>query len=123
MKTHREPLRVLIAIDFGQTGSGYAYAFLEDKEQLLYYTGIWPDQRKIHHKTRTAVLCDRNGLLNWGYSAIVQTASLLKAGKKKGYYCVWDFKLDLHNGKPSPEGPLCLRGKSGPSGLGFPLCK
>jgi molecular chaperone DnaK (HSP70) len=108
MNTHHETLRVLVAIDFGQTGSGYSWVFFGDG--VVNYNTKWPNPiLPLQHKTRTALLYNRDGFVDWGDSGVKQSWNQLER-VNSGYRLVKNFKLHLHNGVRSAEGPLA-RGK------------
>jgi hypothetical protein len=111
-----EAPRVVIAIDFGSSRSGYAFAFPNQGE--IKYNTDWPDQPFKYCKTLTTLLCLQNGqVAAWGYSAHTELARLRSEGQVRGYCLVSGFKPNLHTGAPSDRGPLL----SGPAGRSWPV--
>lgn len=106
----RDGARVVIAIDFGTSRSGYAYAFVHDP-RIIKRTA-WPDQPFQYAKTSTNLLCDASGkVAGWGFSARKEIARLRRAKKHAGYYHLVGFKVALRTGQPSPKGPIFRTGK------------
>lgn len=98
-------ISVIIAVDFGQTGSGFAHAFLRDRRvQLL---DDWPDQTIGYVKTPSALLYGPDpdgGVAHWGFSAFRHLASLYGNEEANRYRIVSNFKIDLFRDRNNPTG-------------------
>jgi hypothetical protein len=100
-----EAARVVIAIDFGSSRSGYAYAFLHDRR--ISRRTAWPDQAFHYPKTSTNLLCEPSGAVTaWGYTARKEMARLRRERRHHGYSHVTGFKVALRKGRPSVHGPV-----------------
>lgn len=97
--------RVVVAIDFGTSRSGYAYAFKDDKRVISKTE--WPDQIVPFAKTLTQILYtpDRH-VKAWGYNARQQLAQLRQSREAKNYPFFKNFKMDLVYGKQTSKGPI-----------------
>ena len=101
--------RVVIAIDFGTSRSGYAYAFLHDRR--IVKRTAWPDQPFHYAKTSTNILWDAAGAVAaWGFTARKEMARLRRENKHQGFVHLTGFKVALRKGTPSPEGPTFRTG-------------
>ena len=108
--------RVVVAIDFGTSRSGYGFAFPHDKQ--IQRCIQWPDQPFSYLKTLTNLLCTSEGeVVAWGYTARSEQARLRKNNNLNGHHLLAGFKLHLHTGEPSPRGPLLRLGDD----LTFPV--
>lgn len=94
--------RVAAAIDFGTHGSGFAWAFLSEREQPIAKRTItfhqeWPGQAAPYVKTRTALLLDDRGqVIEWGYPASVRFRH--EARQRPGMRLAHQFKMALPDG-------------------------
>ncbi|CAI2174732.1 1672_t:CDS:2 [Funneliformis geosporum] len=72
--------RILVAIDFGTTYSGFAYAHKENPENVVV-NNSWPGREGVF-KTPTALQYDEryNKVINWGYNALVEEPDELEEG-------------------------------------------
>jgi hypothetical protein len=71
--------RAVVAIDFGTSRSGYAYAFTEDR--TIYGRTDWPGQMVPYCKAPTRLLYDGGAEpIGWGYEASSKLAQLLLRG-------------------------------------------
>lgn len=82
---------VVMAIDFGTTYTGYAYAFYNDPTQI---TGNYWDGTQI--KTPTVVLLDeRQQFHSFGREAKKKYMQLIKKGEHEKWYYFEHFKMKL----------------------------
>lgn len=96
--------RVVIAIDFGTSRSGYAYAFKDDKKVIGRTK--WPDGSVPFPKTLTQILYSpEREVMAWGYTAREQLAELRQNRGAKNYPFFTNFKMDLVNGHQTIDGP------------------
>ncbi len=104
MDVNGRTIQVVVAIDFGTSRSGYAYAFIgekkdEKKPEPKPHFG-WPDQPHPYEKTATYLLFSPERELEaWGYSARLKLAQLRKDKKAKEYHFLSNFKMALHEKK------------------------
>jgi molecular chaperone DnaK (HSP70) len=97
--------RIVIAIDFGTSRSGYAYAFLEDR--TIYGRTEWPGQQVPYCKTLTDLLYTPGGeAIAWGYEARRKLAELRKNHAARDYYFFSRFKMKLREGNKTADGPV-----------------
>ncbi len=98
MDVNDKSLRVVIALDFGTSRSGYAYAFINEKEPKLHFE--WPAQAVPYEKTATHLLyTPTKDVESWGYSARQRLAQLRRDRKAKKYHFFQNFKMALHEKK------------------------
>jgi molecular chaperone DnaK (HSP70) len=92
--------RVVVAIDFGTHGTGFAWTAVSDENDLLSERRIsfyenWPGQKINYPKNRSAVLLDANGdFLAWGYQAVAEAD---KMPKGTGWRLRTGFKMSLRD--------------------------
>ena len=80
-----------MAIDFGTTYTGYAYAFCDTPERI--YTNNWDE---THIKTPTVVLLDeRQWFHSFGREAKTKYVQLIKQGLHHKWYYFEHFKMKL----------------------------
>lgn len=79
-------IQIVIAVDFGTSRSGFAYAYTSKQNEIHKFIN-WPEQEVPYVKTLTQLLYDSEGnFLAWGYPARRQFAeqcNLLKKEQKK----------------------------------------
>jgi molecular chaperone DnaK (HSP70) len=99
----RQQIKVIAAIDFGTSRSGYAYAFKDDKRVIGRYQ--WDKQPFQYIKTLTQSLYNSDGKLEaWGYSALYELAQLRKEKKAKDYSFFSTFKMALRESRKNSNG-------------------
>lgn len=108
----KSPFRVVVAIDFGTSRTGYAYAFTN--EEKIYVKTDWPAQPEPYPKTLTQVLYSpEKTLAAWGYEARSRYLDVRRQPDAKKYDFFANFKMKLHSTKNyNSEGPK-LTGTSG----------
>ena len=87
---------VVIAIDFGTSRSGYAYAFRAD-QQIVRNTN-WANQPVPYPKTLTQLLYQDSEAVAWGWSARRALEEMREAFDIKKYYLFESFKMALCGG-------------------------
>ncbi|MTJ55908.1 Hsp70 family protein [Anabaena sp. UHCC 0253] len=99
-------IKVVAAIDFGTSRSGYAYAFKDDKRVIGRYE--WDKQPFQYIKTLTQSLYNGDRKLEtWGYAALSRLAELRQAKNAKDYSFFPTFKMALRESrKRTDEGPI-----------------
>jgi hypothetical protein len=106
-----ETARVVMAIDFGTSRSGYAFAFTGDR--LIQRRTRWPDLPYPYVKTLTNLLRSPLGEITaWGYTARTELARLIEENAAQGHELLTSFKTSLHTGQPTPEGPVVRLGEN-----------
>lgn len=106
------PYRAIVAIDFGTARSGYAFAFLRDRQIAREYD--WPDQPHPVIKTLTHLLYDAAGEATaWGYTVMRMVVELRQRHEGRGYQLYKAFKTALRDGAIGPHGPLFEPGQGG----------
>ncbi|KEZ45057.1 hypothetical protein SAPIO_CDS2479 [Scedosporium apiospermum] len=93
---------LVIALDFGTTFSGIAYAFSTDPEEIYPITN-WPGgEDRIAPKTPTAIRYGRSLDVKWGYQLdltlsdnIMGLKLLLDPEQKRPYYIPTDIKAEM----------------------------
>ncbi|MGB3191407.1 MAG: Hsp70 family protein [Limnoraphis sp.] len=110
-------IKVIAAIDFGTSRSGYAYAFKDDKRIIGRYD--WEKQPFQYIKTLTQSLYNRDRKLEaWGYAALSRLAELRQAKNAKDYSFFPTFKMALRESRYRTEsGPM----KIANNGQEFPV--
>ncbi len=105
-----ESIRVVVAIDFGTSRSGFAYAFTVDRK-VIGWTD-WPGQSTAYPKTLTQLLYSPEGeVLEWGYLAPQRMAELRREADAAKYHLLRNFKMELHESTArSYRGPLIKQG-------------
>lgn len=106
MTLDNKKIKVVAAIDFGTSRSGYAYAFIDDKRVIGRYQ--WDKQPYDYIKTLTHILyTDDRKVEAWGYSALSRLAELRQSKNAKGYSFFSAFKMALRdNQKRTKDGPV-----------------
>ena len=90
----------VVAIDFGTTYSGYAFASRPDVETdpPKINTNTWQGSTLLSLKAPTAVLLDENKeLVSFGYDAENQFSDLLSDNEHQAHFYFHQFKMLLHN--------------------------
>ena len=103
--------RFVVAIDFGTSRSGYAFASVHDEEKIAYRVGNWPDQPFQTPKTPTLLLVDGEGKVHkCGYSALKHIATVSSAETQE--LVIADmFKMSLFRTEvPGSKQPQIKRG-------------
>jgi molecular chaperone DnaK (HSP70) len=96
------PFRLVIAIDFGTSRSGYAYCFNGDS--YIYTRKDWPAQPYKYPKTPTHLLYTADGkFVGWGANAINLLVQQREKYSGNGYYFFEKFKTLLHEECPVAE--------------------
>lgn len=99
------PIKAVVAVDFGTARSGYAIAFLRDRQ--VHYQEWWPGHLFPSVKTLTQLLYSPTGALHaWGYKVPREVARLGQEGANGGYHLLKHFKTQLHRGESGPHGPI-----------------
>ena len=109
--------RVVVAIDFGTHGTGFAWTAVSEendelRERRISFYENWPGQKINYPKNRSAVLLDATGdFLAWGYQAV---AEMDKMPKGAGWLLRTGFKMSLRDTSGVPtEGAAALAGQAG----------
>ncbi|CAB5125189.1 actin-like ATPase domain-containing protein [Rhizophagus irregularis] len=100
-------IRVVVAIDFGTTYSGFAYANKINPEEIETNTR-WSGREGLP-KTNTALLYDANcdQVLRWGELALFQEQRRKKNQDAEQFHIIERFKLHLDNKmKQKPQLPI-----------------
>lgn len=98
--THLGNSIFVVAIDFGTTYSGYAFASKQDfaNDPPKYSTSSWQGSKLLSLKAPTAVLLNADKeLVAFGYEAENQFSELLSSEEQDDYYYFHQFKMLLHN--------------------------
>ena len=96
-------IKVVVAIDFGTSRSGYAYASTSDRSNIVGRTE-WYKQPFPYIKTLTQSLYNNDRKLEeWGYSAMSRSAELRQNKSAKEYTFFSTFKMALHNNPQRDE--------------------
>lgn len=96
--TNHQSIQVVVGIDFGTSRSGYAYAFMDDKQVVI--PTKWDDEPIPYIKTLTQSLYSPNKELDsWGWTARKKLAQLRKNREAKDYNLFQNFKMELREGK------------------------
>ena len=117
MSFDNQQIKVIAAIDFGTSRSGYAYAFKDDKRVVGRYE--WDKQPFQYVKTLTQSLYNTERKLEaWGYAALSRLAELRQDKSAKHYSFFPTFKMALRESrKRTKEGPIL----SARNGQEFPV--
>ena len=86
--------RVVVAIDFGTTFSGYAYCFLADPH--IHTRKSWPSQGYKYPKTPTYLLYHDQEFDSWGYKAKKRLAQQRGEQDAISFYSFEKFKTLLY---------------------------
>ncbi|WP_406113788.1 Hsp70 family protein [Kitasatospora purpeofusca] len=98
--------RVIVAVDFGTHGTGFAWTTIDDlhkdpKRRQIWVRTRWKDHPSPYPKNLSALLLDENDeIIAWGYEARRRWAMLSAQGKPEGCRYVSSFKMSL---APDPE--------------------
>lgn len=104
-----ESARVIVAIDFGTSRSGFAYAFTVDRKIIA--PSDWPGQALGYPKTATELVYgpDRQ-LIAWGYSAAQRRAELERRQQAQGHHFFRDLRGELRSAEVTTRrGPVLKR--------------
>lgn len=105
MTLGNQKIKVVAAIDFGTSRSGYAYAFKDNQRIIGRYQ--WDKQPFSYIKTLTQSLYDEDRELKaWGYAALSEFAGMRRDKNAKDYSFFPTFKMALREGKRTDEGPI-----------------
>src|SRR4051794_36529254 len=97
---------VAVAIDFGTSRTGFAYAFLDDPKREVYFRTEWPHQPLPYPKNLSNVLYDPDGrLVTWGFAAVHEIARLRNDPRRDEYRHLTGYKMQLKEGQPGRRGP------------------
>ena len=94
----------VVAIDFGTTYSGYAFAFMEDfkRDPLKSYTEIWQGSGHLSSKAPTTILLTNEEQFDsFGYKAEEKYTELLENDEAEGWRFFKQFKMKLFENKVS----------------------
>lgn len=94
-----ENFKIVAAIDFGTTFSGYAYSFADDSERIYTNKNWGQTQGFLLHKTPTCLLLSPSGEFNsFGFEAVSKYNDLSEEDAEEYYY--FDrFKMKLYDNK------------------------
>ncbi len=109
MTTTAKPARVIVAIDFGTSRSGFAYAFTADRKIIA--PSDWPGQAIGYPKTANELVYgpDRR-LVAWGHPAARQLAELRRRQQAQGYHLFRELRNKLRSADlSSSRGPVLSR--------------
>jgi molecular chaperone DnaK (HSP70) len=101
-----KPYRVVVGIDFGTHGTGFAWAAVsedaaEPGQRRISFFEDWAEQNIAYPKNRSAVLLDTSGqFLAWGYEAI---ARMKTAPPGSGWRVRTGFKMALQSAPRDPD--------------------
>ena len=84
---------VVVGIDFGSSGSGYAYAFNDNKDEIIH--GMINGANVDNKVPTEIILDDKNNTIRFGVECVEY---LKKKGLKAGYYFK-EIKMNLYNKK------------------------
>ena len=90
----------VVAIDFGTTYSGYAFASRQgiESDPPKISTNTWQGSALLSRKAPTSVLLDENKeLVSFGYDAENKFSDLLSENEHKDHFYFHQFKMLLHN--------------------------
>ena len=112
-------IKVVAAIEFGKSHSGYAYAFKDDKEIITRYE--WDNQPFSYIKTLTQSLYNSDRKLEaWGYTALSKLAELRQTKNAQDYSFFSNFGMALwESRKRTDQGPILTAN----NGQEFPVIK
>ena len=96
--------KVVVAIDFGTTYSGYAYAFVHNPDEIFLMRRSEPGQfGSMSHKTPTILLMnEQRGFHSFGYEAREAYHDLDEVESMRWLYFE-KFKMELHSRKVSEK--------------------
>lgn len=93
------PYKIVAAIDFGTTFSGYAYSFMTNKDAIYTNKNWGQTQGFLLHKTPTCLLLKSDGELDsFGFEA-VHKYNDLSEDEAASYYFFDRFKMNLYDNK------------------------
>lgn len=110
-------IHIVIAIDFGTSRSGYAYAFTNEKR--IYSRTEWPRQPEAYPKTLTQLLYSPDKkVIAWGFDARYKLAEVRNEHNFRDYDFFSQFKMRIHKSesRTRSQEPTII-GKSGASFL------
>jgi len=91
------PYRVVAAIDFGTTYSGYAYAFTDQPDSIYLMRRTDSNQPGVsNYKVPCILLLDENGEFDSFGNEARERYHDMEEGKARKYYYLEKFKLALH---------------------------
>ena len=91
------PYRVVAAIDFGTTYSGYAYAFTDQPDSIYLMRRTDSNQLGVsNYKVPCILLLDENGEFDSFGNEARERYHDMEEGKARKYYYLEKFKLALH---------------------------
>jgi molecular chaperone DnaK (HSP70) len=118
MTTLDPTTQAVVAVDFGTARSGYLFTLTGDPAHAVYGEDQWPHQRYGDIKTPTYLLYSpADQVAAWGSEAWAALPRLRRERALQGYHFLREFKLRLHDGEGSADGPT-LRAEDG---KGFPV--
>jgi hypothetical protein len=97
---------VVVAVDFGTSRSGYAYAWTGASEREVYSRTNWPGQptQALYPKTLTVSLYHQQGeLAAWGYEARQQLSERKIGTGSESFSYFERFKMELWEGRKRGE--------------------
>lgn len=91
--------KIVSAIDFGTTFSGYAYTFLPNKDKIYTNRNWGQTQGFLLHKTPTCLLLKPDGEFEaFGFEAVLKYHDLSE-DEAANYYYFDKFKMKLYENK------------------------
>lgn len=100
---------LVIAVDFGTSGTGFAFTHINDKRERVTNYVDWEAAPKKYCKTTTAILYHEYLPESIGYTAVVAYNEKLSEGTHAEYSLLDFFKLDFMD---NPEGVITKDGRS-----------
>ncbi|XP_071126188.1 heat shock 70 kDa protein 12A-like [Mytilus edulis] len=94
----KNDFKLVAAIDFGTTFSGYAFSSKDDYKSnpLLVYAMVWPNEVYQSSKTSTTILLDADKKFHsFGFEAETDYANLAQDDKHRDWYYFRRFKMVL----------------------------
>ncbi|VDI64214.1 Hypothetical predicted protein, partial [Mytilus galloprovincialis] len=94
----KNDFKLVAAIDFGTTFSGYAFSSKDDYKSnpLLVYAMVWPNEVYQSSKTSTTILLDADKKFHsFGFQAETDYANLAQDDKHRDWYYFRRFKMVL----------------------------
>ena len=84
--------KVIVAIDFGTSGSTYAYAFIDSKDDIIH--AKWPDSPDLKNSTEI-ILNEKIEIIKFGkeYKQYLEDLSI----SEEKFYHFTDIKMKLYN--------------------------
>ena len=84
--------KVIVAIDFGTSGSTYAYAFIDSKDDIIH--AKWPDSPDLKNPTEI-ILNENMETIKFGKECLKYLGELKRSEEK--FYHFTDIKMKLYN--------------------------